>query len=86
MKLKKCYRKGFQIFATHMEEAYKDKVSNMEDHVVLEYFEDAFKEVPGLPPKTYINFYVNLMLGASPVSKMPYIMSTPELKELQMHL
>jgi hypothetical protein len=86
MKLKKCYRKGFQIFATHMEEAYKDKVSNMEDHVVLEYFKDAFKEVPRLPPKTYINFYNKLMLGATPVSKTPYIMSTPELKELQMHI
>jgi hypothetical protein len=29
-----------------MEEAFKDKVPNMEDHEVLEYFEDVFKEVP----------------------------------------
>jgi hypothetical protein len=26
------------------------------------------------------------MQGASPISKTPYIMSTPELKELQMQL
>jgi hypothetical protein len=35
MQLKKCYRKGCQIFATHMEEASKDEVPNIEDHVVL---------------------------------------------------
>ena len=86
MQLKKCYRKGFQVFSTHMEEAYKDKVSNMEDHVVLEYFEDAFKEVPGLPPKRDMFFSINLIPGESLVSKTPYIMSTPELKELQMHI
>jgi hypothetical protein len=51
-----------------MGEASKDKVPNLEDHAVLEYFEDVFKEIPGLPPNT------------------PYIMSTPELKELKMQL
>jgi hypothetical protein len=69
-----------------MEETPKDKVPNLEDHAVLEDFEDVFKEVPGLPPKRDIDFSLNLMPGAAPVSKTPYDMSTPELKELQMHL
>jgi hypothetical protein len=67
-----------------MEEESNDKVPNMEDHVVLEYFEYVFKEVPGLPPKRYIDFSINLMPGEAPVSKTPYIMSTPEMKELKM--
>ena len=86
MQLKKCYRKCFQILAAHMEEASKDKVPNLGDHVVLEDFEYVFKEVPELPPKRDINFSINLMHGAAPVSKTPYRMSTPELKELQMQL
>jgi hypothetical protein len=86
MQLKKCYRKGCQIFSSHMEEAPKDKVSNIEDHVVLEYFEDVFKEVPRIPPKRDIDFSINLKPGASLVSKNPYRMSTPELNELQMQL
>jgi hypothetical protein len=86
LQLKKCYRKGCQIFAAHMEETPKDKVPNLEDHAVLENFEDVFKEVPGLPPKRDIDFSINLMPGAAPVSKTPYRMSTPELKELQMQL
>ena len=64
LQLKKCYRKGCQIFATHMEETPRDKVPNFEDHVVLEEFEDVFKEVPGLPPKRDIDVSINLMSGA----------------------
>jgi hypothetical protein len=33
-----------------------------------------------------MDFSINLVPGAAPVSKTPYIMSTPELKELQMQL
>jgi hypothetical protein len=69
-----------------MEERPKDKVPNLEDHTVLEEFEDVFKEVLGLPPKRDIDFSINLMPGAAPVSKTPYRMSTLELKELQMQL
>jgi hypothetical protein len=86
MQLKKCYRKDYQIFANHMEEAYKDKVPILEDHVVLQDFEDVFKEIPGLPPKRDIDFSINLMPGVAPVSKTPYKMSTLELKQLQMWL
>jgi hypothetical protein len=86
LQLKKCYRKGCQMFASHMEETPKDYVPNLEDYVVLKEFEDLFKEVPGLPPKRDIDFSINLMPGAAPVSKTPYRMSTPELKELQIQL
>jgi hypothetical protein len=52
-------------------------VPNLEDYAVLEDFEDIFKEAPGLPPRIYIDFYINLIPGAAPVSKTPYRMSTP---------
>jgi hypothetical protein len=60
-----------------MEETPKGKVPNLEDYTVLEDFEDVFKEVLGLPPKKDIDFSINLMPGAAPVSKTPYRMSTP---------
>jgi hypothetical protein len=84
MQLKKFYRKGCQLFAAHVGETPKDKVSSIEDHEVLKEFKDVFQEVPGLPPKRDIDFSINLMPGATPVSKAPYRMSTPELKELQL--
>jgi hypothetical protein len=61
-------------------------VSNLEDHAILKYFEDVFKEVTRLPPNIDIDFSINLIPGAAPVSKNPYRMSTLEMKELQMQL
>jgi hypothetical protein len=74
--MKKIYRKGCQIFAAHMEETPKDKVSNIEDYSFLKEFDDVFKEILGLPPKRDIDFSINMMLGEAPVSKTPYRMST----------
>ena len=69
-----------------MEEVFQDVVSILEDHRVLKEFKDVFQEVPGLPPNRDIDFSINLMPGAAPVSKAPYRMSMPELKELQLQL
>jgi hypothetical protein len=68
LKLKKCYRKGCQLFACNMEETPNDKVSNIEYYVVLKEFEDVFKEIPGLPPKRDFDLSINLMFGVAPVS------------------
>jgi hypothetical protein len=70
----------------HLKETPKDKVPNLKDYEVMKYFEDVFKEVPRLPPRRDIDFSINLMPRVAPVSKTPYKMSTPELKELQMQL
>jgi hypothetical protein len=86
MQLKKCYRKGCQLFAAHVEEASKDEVSNIGDHTVVKEFEDVFQEVPRLPPKRDIDFSINLIPGADPVSKATYRMSTSKLKEMQLQL
>jgi hypothetical protein len=86
MQLKKSFRKGCHIFASHMEEATKDKMPSFEDHLVLKYFEDVFREILGFPPKRDIDFSIDLVPGATPMSKNPYRMGTPELKELQMQL
>ena len=40
----------------------------------------------GLPPKRDIDFCIDLVLRSTLVSRAPYRMGTPELKELQMQL
>jgi hypothetical protein len=62
MQLKKCYRKGCQLYAARVEEAYRDVVSNLEDHEVLKEFKDVFQEVPRLPPTRDIDFSIILCL------------------------
>ena len=52
---------------------------------MLQDFKDVFPdEVIGLPPKRDIDFTIELVPGAAPVSRAPYIMSTLEMLELKM--
>jgi hypothetical protein len=84
MELKKSFKKGCHIFAGHMEEETKDKVASIKDHPILRDFGDVFGEILGFPPKREIYFSIVLVPGVAPVSKTPYRMGTPKLKELHM--
>jgi len=54
---------------------------------VLQEFRDVFPdEISGLPPKRGIDFTIELVPRAAPVSKAPYRMSTLEMLELKMQL
>jgi hypothetical protein len=69
MQLKNSFRKGCQIFPSHMEEVARDKLVSIEYHIVLKDFEDGFGEIRGFPPKRDINFSIDLVLVVAPVSK-----------------
>ena len=86
LQLKKCFRKGCQLYATHVEEPREGNEPDLQDFPVLQEYADVFQEVPGMPPKRDIDLSIDLVPGAAPSSKTPYRMSTPELKELQMQL
>ena len=78
MQLKKFCRKGFQLYATHIVEATKNETIRLEDYPVLQEFRDVFPDdILGLPPKGDIDFTIELVVGAAPVSKTPYKMNTP---------
>jgi hypothetical protein len=73
MQLKKNFRKGCQIFSSHMEEEAKVRlVTSIENHIILKDFEDVFKEIPRFPPKRDIDFSIDLVRGATPMSNTPY--------------
>ena len=51
---------------------------------VVKEFEDVFpEEVPGLPPRREVEFSIDLVPGAGPVSIAPYRMAPTELVELK---
>ena len=87
MQLKKFYRKSCQLYAAHILETSGDEYPRLEDYQMLQEFKDVFPdEIPGLPPKRDIDFIIELVPGAAPVSKTPYRMSTLEMLELKMQL
>jgi hypothetical protein len=55
-----------------MEEATKDKVVSIGDHLVLRDFEDVFREIPKFPPKRDIVFSIDLPPRFSAVSNTPH--------------
>ncbi|GKA32890.1 putative nucleotidyltransferase, ribonuclease H [Tanacetum coccineum] len=60
---------------------------NIENLSVVREFADVFPdELPGLPPAREIEFGIELILGAEPISKAPYRMAPVELKELKEQL
>jgi hypothetical protein len=61
LQLKIIFRKGCQIYATHMEEQTKDKEPNLEDYPILKEYEYVFGEFRILPPKRDIDFFIDLM-------------------------
>ena len=75
------------MYAAHILEASGDETPRLEDYHVLQEFTDVFPDgILGLPPKKDIDFTIELVPGAAPVSKTPYMMSTLETLELNMQL
>eukprot|EP00253_Pinus_taeda_P011491 PITA_11491 len=86
--LAKCIRKGCQLYAIQVGFAdSKGKAAALDNIPVVQEFADVFpEEIPGLPPKRNIDFTIELIPDAAPVSRAPYRMSVPELTELKMQL
>eukprot|EP00253_Pinus_taeda_P005349 PITA_05349 len=86
--LVKCIRKGCKVYAIQVGFANsKDKTTSLNNLPVIQEFADVFpEEILGLPPRRDIDFTIELVPGAAPVSRAPYRMSIPELTELKMQL
>eukprot|EP00253_Pinus_taeda_P010307 PITA_10307 len=86
--LVKCIQKGCQVYAIQVGYAdSKDKSASLNSIPIIQEFTDVFpEEIPGLPPRRNIDFTIELVPGAAPVSRAPYKMSIPELTELKMQL
>ena len=81
MKYKQCLRQGCQLYIIEVVSDNKEPSLNS-NHLLYE-FKDVFpKEFPRLPPEREINSTIELKPGVEPISKSPYKMTTPELREL----
>ncbi|GJU19712.1 putative reverse transcriptase domain-containing protein [Tanacetum coccineum] len=59
-------------------------VSPIHDQPIVSEFQDVFpEELPGIPPIRDVEFNIELIPGAEPISKAPYRMAPIELKELK---
>jgi len=49
-------------------------------------FLDVFEEISGLPPDKFVEFSIDIIPGATPISKAPYRMAPTELAILKKQL
>ena len=75
------------MYTTHIVEEGGNEAIRLEEFHELQEFRDVFPdEILGLRPKRDIDFTIELVPGATLVSKTPYRMSTPEMVELKMQV
>ena len=67
LQLKKCIRKGCQLYANKIIENESAKLKTIVDQFpILKEFQDVFRdEIRGLPPKRYLDFTIDL---STPIS------------------
>nr|GFB27797.1 putative reverse transcriptase domain, aspartic peptidase domain protein [Tanacetum cinerariifolium] len=59
-------------------------VPSIHDQPIVSEFPDVFpNELPGIPPVHEVEFNIELIPGAEPISKAPYRMAPIELNELK---
>jgi len=79
-------RKGCVGYWCYALKVHDDEV-RVEDIPVVCQFPDVFpEELPRLPPQQEIDFEIELVPGAHPISKSPYRMAPTELKDLKVQL
>ena len=61
----------------------KDKAQIERVSIVREFSDVFLEELVALPPEREVEFVIDLMPEATPISKTPYQMAPTELKELK---
>nr|GEX20030.1 putative reverse transcriptase domain-containing protein [Tanacetum cinerariifolium] len=78
--------KGCPIFLAHVttkEAEDKSKEKPPKDVPIVQEFPEVFPEdLPGIPPTRQVEFQIDLVPGAAPVTWVPYRLSPSEMKEL----
>ena len=55
----------------------------MDDVTNVWEFPDMFpKDLPGVPPERQVDFQIYLILGATPIARVLYLLAPPEMQEL----
>ncbi|XP_075507418.1 uncharacterized protein LOC142544243 [Primulina tabacum] len=83
----KAMKSGEIVYLAMVNEVKEEVDLKIEDIPVVQEFSDVFpEELPGMVPDCEIEFEINLVPGATPISKAPYRMAPAELNELKEQL
>ncbi|GKC88423.1 putative reverse transcriptase domain-containing protein, partial [Tanacetum coccineum] len=73
----------FLAYVTTNKAKYKSKEKQFEDVLIVQDYPEVFPEdLPGIPPTRQVEFQIDLIPCAAPVSRAPYRLAPSEMKEL----
>ncbi|GJR49678.1 hypothetical protein Tco_1400199 [Tanacetum coccineum] len=79
---RKYIERGCHLFLVHVTEK-KLKEKRIENVLVIRDFPEVFPDdLPGLPPPRQVEFQIDLVSGAAPVTRAPYRLAPSQMKEL----
>ncbi|XP_073313522.1 uncharacterized protein [Primulina huaijiensis] len=80
----RAMKSGKEVYLAMISEVNEETTLALEEIPVVQEFLDVFpEELPGEIPDREVEFEINLMPDAAPISKAPYRMAPAELKELK---
>ncbi|XP_073152989.1 uncharacterized protein [Henckelia pumila] len=83
----KAMKSGEEVYLAIVGEVKEEVTLALEEIPVVQEFPNVFpEELPGVIPDREVEFEINLVPGAAPISKAPYRMDPAELKELKEQL
>ncbi|XP_071694389.1 uncharacterized protein [Rutidosis leptorrhynchoides] len=82
IKAQKSLAKGYDSFLAYVIDVKKEKKVVSDIPVVSEYPEVFPDEFPGLPPIREVEYKIELVPGATPVTKAPYRLAPSEIREM----
>ncbi|GJU13470.1 putative reverse transcriptase domain-containing protein [Tanacetum coccineum] len=86
IKARKYIKRGCHLFLAHVTEKEKSE-KRLEDVPVIHDFPEVFPDdLLGLPLPRQVEFKIDLVPGAAPVSRAPYRLASSEMKELSEQL
>jgi len=80
MKACKMLRKGWVGYLCYALEVREEEVRVEDIPIVCEFLDVFPEELPRLPPQREIDFEIELIPGAQPISKAPYRMAPTEVR------
>ena len=84
--MNKLFDKGCEGYLVNIVDPTVPKPKLEDIPIVCSFLEVFPQELPSLPPEREVEFVIELALGTELISKAPYRMSLPELKELKVQM
>ena len=86
MRARRFISKGYETFLVVILDSERGQVDVEKIPIVREFPDVLSEELPGIPLEREVDLSIEIMSGTTPMSKAPYRMAPPELKELKVQL